>query len=174
MHPYVASTDPSPMAEFVLPGVVSLVVALVVAVSGWLWNARQQRRARDTELFAAAYAALQAYKEFPYVIHRRDPDRPAQERVRISESLRAVQRDLAFHTAWLQLRSDRVSTAYSKLVAETKQVAGQLIHDRWQQPGIGSDEDVHAVDINQRLRELEPAEQAFLEEVRTALSWRRR
>lgn len=167
------SPDPSLLAELVVPGIVSLVVALIVAVASWLWNARQQRRASDVQLFAAAYAAVQAYKEFPYVIHRRDPERPGEERVRISEALREVQHDLAFHTAWLRLRNGTVADAYDHLVAESRRIAGEQMHQRWKKPAANSDTDMNVPDLHAHLKQLEPAEQVYLKAVNNALAWYR-
>ena len=163
-----ASTSPSLINDVVLPGAVSLVVALIVLVFGWLWNARQQRRADDARLFADAYAAVQNYKEFPYVVRRRDPDHPGPERVRISEELRNVQSDIAFHTAWIGLRNGKVASAYNQLVTQTRQIAGQLMREAWERSGTDSDDNMNIPDLHGPLSDLQPYEEAFLNAVRKA------
>ena len=162
------ATDPSLVNEVVLPGAVSLVVALNVLIFGWLWNARQQRRADDARLFADAYAAVQNYKEFPYVVRRRDPKHPGSERVRISEELRGVQSDIAFHTAWIGLRNGKVSNAYNELVTQTRRIAGQLMREAWERSGTASDDNMNIPDLHGPLSELQPYEDAFLNAVRKA------
>ena len=48
------------------------------------WNGERERLTRRREVFSKAYAAVQKYKEFPYVIARRRKDEPEEERIRIS------------------------------------------------------------------------------------------
>lgn len=71
-------------------------------------------------LYADGWAAVQAYKEMAFAIRRRNVDDRAAERVRLSETLREVQRDLAYHEALIgRERSSRVTAEYRVLVAKT-------------------------------------------------------
>lgn len=162
------ATDPWLVNDVVLPGAVSLVVTLIVLVFGWLWNARQQRRADDARLFANAYAAVQNYKEFPYVVRRRDPEHSGSERVRISEELRRVQSDIAFCTAWIGLRNGKVAAAYNELVTQTRRIAGRLMREAWERPGTDSDAHMNIPELHGPLSELQRFEETFLTAVKKA------
>jgi hypothetical protein len=173
----LASPDASLTQGLLLPAAVSLVVTLLASVAGWWWQLRQQRRAEQARLYADAYAAVQAYKEFPYVVHRRNPDEPAAERVRISEALRGIQQDISFHTAWVELHGGPVAAAFERLVTETRRVAGELIRDAWNTAPVGANSGMNISDVGPPLSVLEEPEQAYLDAVRRRLrplsSWRR-
>ena len=108
---------------------VSLPVAAVIAAAAslltlWVTGIRADRT-RRRQLYAKALEAALAYREFPYVIHRRNHADLAAERVRISEALREVQRDLALCESMLRMeRHTKVYVEYKNLVAETRTVAG--------------------------------------------------
>lgn len=157
-----ATADPSLLQTIGVPALVSLATTLLVSGAGWWWTLRQRRRAEQARLYADAYTAVQAYKEFPYVVRRRNADDPAGERLRISESLRTIQQDLAFHAAWVTLHSPAVAQAFDTLVAETRRVAGGLIQHAWTQPAIDADADMNIPDIGPQLAGLTDHEEAFL------------
>ncbi|WP_145883782.1 hypothetical protein [Streptomyces sp. BK340] len=52
----------------------------------------------------------------PYAIRRRRADQLAEERIRLSETLREIQSDLAYHQAWTLLESPAVGAAFQNLV----------------------------------------------------------
>lgn len=157
-----ATAEPSLLVTVGLPALVSLVTTLLVSGVGWWWTLRQRRRAEQARLYADAYTAVRAYKEFPYVVRRRNAEDPAGERLRISEALRTIQQDLAFHAAWITLHSPAVAQAFDALVSETRRVAGGLIQQAWTQPGIDVDADMNVPDIGPQLATLADVEEAFL------------
>lgn len=140
-----------------------------------LWvNGRRTDRTRRRELYAGGWAAVQAYKEFAFAVRRRRHDEPAPERVRISDSLREVQKDLAYHEAMIgNERSGRVATDYRNLVVKTREVAGGVIRDSWNEPPITEDKQMHAPHIAQQLEPLKLFEDAYQEAVRDDLDWSR-
>lgn len=154
-------TDPG----LVVPAAIGLASTLIVTVVGWLWNLRQKRLDEHAKLLANAYAAIAAYKEFAFAVRRRDPAEPVQERIRISEAMRAVQQDLTFHIAWVRGTSRRVSESYDALVGETRKVAGTAVREGWNNPAIATDEQMHMPEVAAALAELEPREREFLREV---------
>ena len=83
-------TLPGPVVGAVIIGAVSFTVFVL---TNW-WNGERERLTRSRDVFSKAYAAVQGYKEFPYVIVRRRKDTPEEERIRISSELRRVQADL--------------------------------------------------------------------------------
>ena len=80
----------APVAALIGAAVAAAINLLVLAAVGL----REERR-RRRDFYAAALEATLAYREFAYAIPRRRHDALAEERVRISEALREVQRDLA-------------------------------------------------------------------------------
>jgi hypothetical protein len=106
-------------------------------------RSREEERARIRHTFAAAFEAYTAYKEFPHAIRRRRGDDPEAERIRLSETLRAVQEKLSYYLAWTQAESAEVGQQYEKLVAEARRVAGRAMHDAWNDPPRATDSEMN-------------------------------
>ena len=149
-------------------GAVSLMaLALNAIISNW-----RDRVARQREEFSKAFAACVAYEEFPYIVRRRRGDMPQDERVRISSELSIIQRELAYHSAWLATESKNVSKAYEDLVSKLREIAGAKIREAWGTPPIDSDNDMNMPDLG--LSELGPLKETYLLEVTRHLSGIRR
>jgi hypothetical protein len=155
----LASAGPSLLQSTV----VAALVAGAVSLSA-LWVAgRRARQDRQRQLFAAAFEACIAYREFPYIVRRRRGDDAAAERVRISGELSEVQRRLESYKAMIRVEAPSVSGSYSALVAETRRIAGPQISAGWDQPPAETDDGVHVADVN--VDGLEPFDDRFLEAV---------
>ena len=152
-------TLPGPVVAAAITAAVSVVL---FTISSW-WNGERGRLTRSREVFSKAYAAVQEYKEFPYVIMRRRRDAPEEERVRISSKLRRVQADLAFFSAWLMTESRQVHRSFSELLEHVRHVAGTAMHEAWLEAAAEDDSkmNVPALDMSA----LAPYESAYLEEV---------
>jgi hypothetical protein len=154
---------------------VSLPVAAVIAAAAslltlWVTGIRADR-ARRRELYAKALEAALAYREFPYVIHRRNHADLAAERVRISEALREVQRDLALCESMLRMeRHTKVYVEYKNLIAKTRIVAGGYMRTEWNAAPITSDGEVN-VPGGFDYGELAEQDQAFTDATADALRW---
>lgn len=149
---------------------IAAVVAAVVSLFGLWLNGVRQERARRREAFAQALAAVVAYQEFPYAIRRRRHDQPGEERIRLSEALRTVQKDLAFHMAWVDLEgSAETAERYRTLVAETRRVAGGYMHEAWNGQPTSEDSEMNITDID--YRELAEPKAAYLISVQNDLRW---
>ena len=163
---------PGPVIALVVGGAISLIL---LAITNWQTGERE-RLARGREVFSKAYAAVQEYKEFPYVIRRRGKDAPEEERVRISSELRRVQTDLAFYSAWLRTESPHVHRSFTELVRQLRCVAGTAMHEAWLEPAIEDDSKMNMPDLG--LSALTVYESVYLEEVVDHLSrwprWLRR
>ncbi len=146
-----------------LPVVGSLVVLAVTRVA--------DAKARRRETFARAFAACQAYREFPYVVRRRGTRDPEGERLRISGELRGVQQELAFCLGWMTTESKPVASAYRRLVDSLRETAGSEIRKAWESDPVGSDRGMSMV-ID--LSAVGAAEEAYLAAVRRQLSFMRR
>jgi hypothetical protein len=152
---------------------IAAAVAAVVSLFGLWLNGVRQERARRREIFAQALAAVVAYQEFPYAIRRRRNDQPGEERVRLSEDLRVVQKELAFHLAWVELEgSAKTAGHYRALVAETRRVAGGYMRDAWNGEPTSEDSEMNITDIDYGT--LEEPQAAYLASVRDDLRWGRR
>lgn len=146
--------------------------AIVALLTLWIAGLRTQRE-RRRELYAHAFAAVVAYREFPYVIRRRNHEESqrAAERVRISESLREVQRDLAFYAAVLGNEpSKKAATAYSTVVAETRRVAGGYMQDEWQREPINTDAEMNMGNAFDYSR-IGSEDDVYLAAARKAVAW---
>jgi len=143
----------------VIGGAVSLLaLALNVIISN-----RRERISRQREELSKAFAACVAYEEFPYIIRRRRNNVPQDERIRISSELSAIQRELAYYSAWLATESTSVSKAYETLVAKLRETAGIKIREAWLTTPIDSDSGMNMPDLG--LNELKPLKEAYLQEV---------
>ncbi len=163
------------LVDLVVPAALGLGSTIVVTVISWLWAQHRKRLDEQAKLLADAYAAVAAYKEFPFAVRRRDHHEPAKERVRISEAMRAVQQDLTFHVAWVRGAPRRVSEAYDNLVGEVRKIAGSAIREAWNTPAITTDEQMNMPEVGAQVAALAAPEQDYLAEVQRYLHpWRYR
>lgn len=136
-------------------------------------NGRRAERDRLRALYAGGWAAVQAYKEMAFAIRRRNAeDRPA-ERVRLTDALREIQRDLAYYEVFIgRERPGEVGDAYATLVARTRAIAGGIIQRSWSEDPVTSDKEMHAPVIAAELEPLKEVEGRYLSAVRQALRGR--
>ena len=160
----------------ILGAVVTASVTVVIfVVSNWL-NGVRDRHNRSREVFSRAFASIQEYKEYPYVIRRRRTASPEEERIRISSELQRVQSDLAFYSAWLQTESTHVHRNFAELLTEVRRVAGGAMKEAWQDSDSDENSAINMPDLG--YAKLQPHEDRYLEEVTHHLSlwprWLRR
>jgi hypothetical protein len=112
--------------KVIVPLIAAVIAFTGVMIKLW-WDARSARRERLRELYAGGWAAVQAYKEMAFAIRRRNvEDRPG-ERVRLSEEMREIQKDISYYEALIgRERSGRVAADYRGLVAKTREIAGGM------------------------------------------------
>ena len=157
--------------------VASIVSGMIALLTFWA-NGVRQERSRRQQLYADALAALVFYREFAYVIRRRRASSPGheevagEERSRISEALREVQKDLAYFSSWIKAEpASNVAARYNELVAQTRHLAGGYMRDAWNAKPLDNDSGMNIPDIDYTL--LEKYEQAYLDAVRRSLKfWR--
>lgn len=155
----------TPILESAL--VAALVAAAISLATLW-WNSRQARLDRQRQLFAEAFAAVAEYREFPFIVRRRDST--GADRSAIHRDLSTVQASLHRYEATLRVEAPIIAAVYSKLVLETRQVAGTEISKAWDLPAPKDDRGMHVRDVD--LSSLEPFETAYLEAVSRHLSLR--
>ncbi|MGH2965131.1 MAG: hypothetical protein ACRDMH_07095 [Solirubrobacterales bacterium] len=157
--------------------VAAAVSAIIALLTLWV-NGVRKERSRRQQLYADALAAVAAYREFPYVIRRRRAPAPGheeiagEERVRISEALRQVQRDITSFSAWMKAEpTTDVSVKYDELVSETRRVAGGYMHEAWKADPLDNDAGMNIPGVD--YSSLAQYETAYLDAVRGALTfWR--
>lgn len=155
----VAASDPNP---WVGPAIVAAAVSGLVALVTVALSSRQVRKDRQRQLFADAFAACQAYKEFPYRVRRRRSDKDdeaAADRTRLTTELSDVQSKLNDFKARLRVEAPRVGHAYAALVAATRRIAGGEVSRSWSLPPTEGDA-VSVTDID--LSGLGPTEDQYV------------
>ena len=144
-----------------------LAAVIVSAVNIMLARrkSREEERARLRDRFAQAFGAYAEYCEFAYAVRRRRHDDPSAERVRISEEVRKVQARLSAHEAWVNLESETVGMAYTRLI----KVAGGYMRQAWTEEPAASDAAVNIPPTTVDLSPLKPFETAYMTAVATHL-----
>jgi hypothetical protein len=154
---------------------IAAAIALIGVLITLVVNGRRAERERLRSLYAGGWAAVQAYKEMAFAIRRRNAEDRAGERVRLSEALRDIQENLAYHEALIgNERSGKVAAEYRTLVAKTREIAGGIIRRSWDEEAITSDRDMHSPEIASELEPLEHCEKRFMRAVAAAVSGRAR
>ena len=144
-------------------GFIGVIVTLAV-------NGRRAERARRRELYANGWAAVQAYKEFAFAVRRRNIDDRGAERVRLSDQLSLVQRDLAYYETLIgRERSRDAAGAYGELVSNTRRIAGGIIRRSWNEEPIAADREMHSPAIAEELQALNPWERTYMDSVSSAI-----
>jgi hypothetical protein len=165
----------TPVLALSAPGaaVIAAAVAGLINVAALAAVGLRQERQRRRDAYAAALEATLAYREFAYAIPRRRHDARAEERVRISEALREVQRDLARAESLMKIeRAVKVAAAYRQLVAKTRETAGGYMHDAWKREPVTDDKDMN-VPGGLDFSALDEFEKAYLDAVAEDLTWYR-
>jgi hypothetical protein len=146
---------------------VAAAVAAAVSLATLWWNSRQARLDRQRELLAEAFAAIANYREFAFIVRRRDPT--GTDRSAIHRDLSKIQAALHNHMALLRVEAPAVAESYSTLVHQTRQIAGAEISKAWDLPPAQDDQDMHVRDVD--LAPLTPYETAYLNAVQRHLSF---
>jgi hypothetical protein len=170
------------LAAFISGAVIAAVIGALVNVALARRKSLEEERARVRGVFAEAFEAVAAYKEFPYAIRRRRHDEPAQERVRLSEELRKIQSRLTYYTAWTKAESTEVGRAYNTLCAKLRQVAGGACREAWAAEPITTDAEMSIGPEVVDLSALTTLEKAYTDAAQAHLAeflhfrrlWRRR
>jgi hypothetical protein len=141
----------------------------VVSLATFFLAGRRARLDRQRGVFADAFAAVAEYREYPFIVRRRDPGDPAGERRRISSDLSEVQAKLNAFSARLRVEDPYVGERYGKLVAETRRVAGSFIKEAWNSDPVGDDSEIHNPSWD--FSELDAFDDTYLQAVSDHLGW---
>lgn len=158
------------VSALVSGAVIAAVVGATVNIGLARRKSREEERSRIRMTFAEAFEVVAQYKEFPYAIRRRRADRPADERVRLSEEMRAVQTRLSYYLAWTKTESEEVGQSYQTLVRKLRAIAGRACHDAWLAPATDDDAAMNFAPGIVDLSELSQYEQAYVATVQQHLT----
>lgn len=166
-------TTPSLLQTALTSAISATVIAALVTLAGnWLLALRrsqEEERARKRELFAQAYATYTEYNEYPYVIRRRNHEKAAEERIRISEQIRQTQERLNFFLAWTQAESQEVGKAYDNLIKQVRRKVGLAMKAAWEAPPITEDAEMSIPQSVVDLGGLEAYESEYFQQLESHL-----
>jgi hypothetical protein len=164
-----AAKQTSTNSAWVTPTVVLAVLALAVSIGTYFLTGRRTRLDRQRQVFADAFAAVAEYREYPFIVRRRNVDDPAGERQRISSDLSEVQAKLNAFRARLRVEDPYVGERYSELVTATRRVAGARIREAWNNDPVADDSEIHNPSWD--FSELDSRDDAYLRAVSDHLGW---
>lgn len=164
-----AAESASADASLVAPAIVAAIVAGVVSLLTFMFAGRRARLDRQRQVFADAFEAVMEYREYPFIVRRRHPDEPAEERRRIAGDLSRVQAKMNAFKARLLVEDPYVGRCYAELVKETRLVAGAHIKAAWDNDPVSVDEEMHAPAYD--FSPLGEYDNRFLRAVARHLSW---
>lgn len=164
----LVSTGDSSIA-WVAPTIVVSIVALGVSVATFVLAGRRARLERQRQVFADALDAVMTYREYPFIVYRRNGDEPTRERQRISADLSALQAKLNGFQGRLRVEDGFVGQRYAELVGATRRVAGPMITEAWNRDPAPLDSRVHNPGWD--FSALDPHDDAFLLAVADHLGW---
>jgi hypothetical protein len=149
-------------------GVVAAIVAGVVSTLALVANARRATKDRQRLVFADAFEAVVAYREFAYVVRRRVDD-SAEEHARISSALSEVQTRIASLEARVRIEASTVGVVYSAHVRQTRAVAGKQIRAGWDSAPLPAERTGRIDDVD--YAPLHDSEERFIGAVKRHLAW---
>lgn len=150
----------------VIVPLVAATLALVGVIITLTVNGCRAERERLRELYASGWAAVQAYKEMAFAVRRRNAEDRAAERVRLSEAMREIQKDMAYYEALIgRERSGRGAAEYRILIVKTREIAGGVIRRSWNEEPIASDDEMHSPQIASELGPLRLFEDSYMNAV---------
>jgi hypothetical protein len=142
---------------------------LVVSVATFFVAGRRARLDRQRRVFGDAFAAVMEYREYPFIVRRRNPDEASKERQRISAALSDLQAKLNGFKGMLRVEDPYVGERYVELVDATRRVAGAFIKEAWNTDPVGEDSMVHNPSWD--FSELDQYDAAYLRAVADHLGW---
>jgi hypothetical protein len=152
------------------PAIVAAVVAAAVSLTTFALTGRRTRLDRQRQVFADAFEAVMEYREYPFIIRRRNPDEPEKERQRLSSELSRVQARMNSYKARLLVEDPEIGKLYKELVKQTRIHAGAHIKSAWDNNPVSADDEMHAPKYDYTA--LDRHDDAYLRAVAEHLSWK--
>jgi len=164
-----AAKATSASSAWVTPTIVISIVALAVSLFTFFLTGRRTRLDRQRQVFADAMDAVMTYREYPFIVFRRNPDEPAKERQRISADLSELQAKLNGLKGRLKVEDRYVGDKFEELLAATRRIAGPMITEAWNRDPAPSDGSIHNPGWD--FSELDGCDEAYLRAVADHLGW---
>lgn len=130
-------------SAWVTPTIVIAIVSLAVSIWTFFLTGRRSRTDRQRQVFADAMDAVMTYREYPFIVYRRNAEDLAAERQRISADLSELQAKLNGFRGRLKVEDPYVGERFSELLGATRRIAGPMITDAWNGAPASADESVH-------------------------------
>ncbi|HLX32596.1 MAG TPA: hypothetical protein VKR79_07495 [Gaiellaceae bacterium] len=150
-------------SAWVAPTIVISIIALAVSICTFVLAGRRTRLDRQRQVFGDAMDAVMTYREYPFIVFRRNVDEPTRERQRISTDLSALQARLNGFKGRLNVEDPYVGARFDELLAATRRIVGSMIAEAWNREPAPSDDRVHNPGWD--FGELESYDEAFLRAV---------
>lgn len=151
------------------PAIVAAIVAAAVSLTTFALTARRQRQDRQRQVFGDAFEAVMDYREYPFIVRRRNPNEPEAERQRLSGELSRVQARMNAYKARLLVEDPEIGKLYKDLVKQTRLHAGAHIKSAWDNEPVSADQEMHAPKYD--YSQLDKHDDAYLRAVAEHLSW---
>lgn len=151
--------------------IIAGAVALLVALLSPAFTAAAERRLHKREVLVKAVGALAAYREYPYVIRRRDETDPPVERRRITGEIMAIQRELTEASIWIGAEAPKLYSDYIAAVGNHRRIAGALMTEAWRTPPANSDAGMNIADLHEKLEPLRAHDSVLAELIREEVSF---
>ncbi|SRR6266542_482120 len=152
------------------PAIVAAIVAAAVSLTTFALTARRTRLDRQRQVFGDAFEAVMDYREYPFIVRRRNPNEPEKERQRLSGELSRVQARMNGYKARLLVEDPLIGKLYVELVKQTRLHAGAHIKSAWDNEPVAVDEEMHAPKYD--FSALVKYDNAYLRAVAEHLSWK--
>lgn len=157
MGEFIKTVLPLLLASTLLAAFLTGLINIVLARR----KSREEERSRMRTIFAEAFAAYTSYREYPYVIRRRNREQAAAERVRISEQIRQTHERLNYYVAWTRAESADIGQAYAELIRHARTTAGAAMRRAWNTPPIAEDSAMNIAPGDIDLASLKTSEDAY-------------
>ena len=166
----LAAPADSAESSLLAPAIVAAIVAAAVSLTTFALTARRQRLDRQRQVFADAFEAVMDYREYPFIVRRRNPNEKEKERVRLSGELSRAQARMNAYKALLLVEDPEIGRLYKELVKQTRLHAGAHIKSAWDNEPVLADEEMHAPKYD--FSALDQPDNAYLRAVAEHLSWK--
>jgi hypothetical protein len=140
-----------------------------VSLATFFLAGRRTRLDRQRQVFADALDTVMRYREYPFIVYRRNADEPAKERQRISAELSELQAKLNGFKGRLRVEDPFVGAECVKLIDATRRIAGPMIAEAWNREPASLDTAVH--NPGWEFSELTTYDEAYLRAVADHLGW---
>jgi hypothetical protein len=159
----------SSSSAWVAPTIVIAIVSLAVSLGTFFLAGRRSRTDRQRQVFADAMDAVMTYREYPFIVFRRNSVDLDGERQRISADLSELQAKLNGLKGRLEVEDRYVGGKFAEMLGATRKYVGPKITEAWNMEPAPADNSVH--NPGWYFPELDAYDEAYLQAVADHLGW---